>query len=69
MRTSQTSSQANTVLNQLRETADIVGKPQSVVAANWISSGVTSKPDCPTQNEGITAGEYPRARGIVRRLA
>jgi len=69
MSTEQTSSRANTVLNQLREAADILRKPQSAVAANWIRAGVTAKPYSSTRHAGITRAEYKRAQVVVQRLA
>lgn len=69
MSTEQTSSRANTVLNQLREAADILRKPQSVVAANWIRAGVTTKAYSASRHAGITRAEYKRAQVIVQRLA
>jgi hypothetical protein len=69
MSTEQTNSRANTVLNQLREASDILRKPQSVVAADWIRAGVTTKAYSPTRHAGITRAEYKRAQVVVQRLA
>lgn len=69
MTTAQHSSRSNIVLNQLRETADILGKPQAIVAANWIRAGVTVKPYSSTRHAGISRAEYKRAQVIVQRLA
>jgi hypothetical protein len=67
--TEQTSSLSNIVLNQLREAADILGKSQSAVAANWVRAGITSKPYSASRHAGITRVDYKRAQVIVQRLA
>lgn len=69
MSTAQTTSRSNIVLNQLREAADILGKSQSAVAANWVRGGLTSKPYSASRHAGISRADYNRAQAIVQRLA
>lgn len=69
MSTAQSTSRSNIVLNQLREAADILGKSQSVVAANWVRAGITSKPYSASRHAGITRTDHRRAQVIVQRLA
>ena len=69
MSTAETASRSNIVLNQLREAADILGKSQSAVAANWVRAGLTSKPYSASRHAGISRADYKRAQVIVQRLA
>lgn len=69
MSTAKTTSRSNIVLNQLREAADILGKSQSAVAANWVRAGLTSKPYSASRHAGISRTDYKRAQAIVQRLA
>lgn len=69
MSTAQTPSRSNIILSQLRETADILGKPQSVVAANWVRAGVTTKLFSASRHVGVARADYQRAQIIVQRLA
>ena len=62
-----TTSVANPVLNLLRSTAETLGKPQSVVAANWMRR--PQRKYSPTRNLGITRSEYNEAQAVILRLA
>jgi hypothetical protein len=57
----------NPVLNRLRETAAILGKPQSVVAANWLRRPVRMY--SAARNLGMTRKQYDQGYAVVRRLA
>ena len=58
----------NPVLRDLRQTAQLLRKPQAQVAANWLRS--PSLLDySPTKSIGITAEQHAHALRIVRRLA
>lgn len=63
-----TSSHSNPALRQLRETADILGKPQAVVARNWLATPAMTKYS-PARSVGITRAEFNQAQRIMRRLA
>ncbi|PPF24264.1 hypothetical protein C5C45_00510 [Rathayibacter rathayi] len=58
----------NPVLCMLRDTARLLGKPQSVVAGNWLRSPATTtfRAD---QSPGVSADEFESAMSLLRRLA
>jgi hypothetical protein len=62
------SSQTNPALRQLRETAEILGRPQRTVAANWLRSPAMTRYS-PSRSVGVTRAEFDRAQLIMRRLA
>jgi hypothetical protein len=60
-------STTNPVLQLLRSTARDLGKPQSVVAANWLRRPVRQY--SAARNLGMTRAQYNAGYAVVRRLA
>lgn len=65
----QITSAANPVLVKLRRTAKALGKPQSVVAANWLATPAMTRSYSPTRHLGMTRAQYNAGQAIVSRLA
>lgn len=59
-------STGNTALQQLRDTARVLRKPQATVARNWLNTPAMTKY---RPGAGITRQQFNEAQALMRRLA